>query len=66
MSVDLAHPAAEKITLVLEGIGDDKIRIHSSSLDQPLTILPDQALEIVAIAKITIRPGSCVSLLAQP
>jgi hypothetical protein len=22
-------PAAEKITLVLEGIGDDKIRIHS-------------------------------------
>jgi hypothetical protein len=66
MSVDLAHPAAEKIVLVLEGIGDDKIRIHSSSLDQPLTILPDQALEIVAIAKITIRPGSRVSLLAQP
>ena len=59
-------PAAEKITLVLEGTGDDKIRIHSSSLDQPLTILPDQALEIVAIAKITIRPGSRVSLLAQP
>jgi hypothetical protein len=23
MSVDLVHPAAEKITLVLEGIGDD-------------------------------------------
>jgi hypothetical protein len=59
-------PAAEKITLVLEAIGDDKIRVNSSSLDQPLTILPDQALEIVAIAKITIRPGSCVSLLAQP
>ena len=62
--LDLMLPAAEKIVLVLEGIGDDKIRIHSSSLDQPLTILPDQALEIVAIAKITIRPGSCVSLLA--
>jgi hypothetical protein len=59
-------PAAEKIALVLEGIGDDKIRINSSNLDQPLTILPDQALEIVAIAKITIRPRSCVSLLAQP
>ena len=49
-------PAAEKVVLVLEGIGDDKIRINSSSLDQPFTILPDQALEIVAIAKITIRP----------
>ena len=66
MSVDLAHPAAEKIVLVLEGIGDDKIRVNSLSLDQPLTILPDQALEILAIAKITIRPGSRVSLLAQP
>jgi hypothetical protein len=66
MSVDLMLPAAEKITLVLEGIGDDKIRVNSSNLDQPLTILPDQALESVAIAKITIRPRSCVSLLAQP
>ena len=56
MLVDLMLPAGEKITLVLEGIGDDKIRINSSSLDQPFTILPDQALEIVAIAKITIRP----------
>ena len=59
-------PAAEKVVLVLEGIGDDKIRINSSSLDHPLVILADQALEIVAIAKITIRPGSGVSLLAQP
>jgi hypothetical protein len=58
-------PAAEKLVLVLEGIGDDKIRINSSSLDQPLTILPDQAREIVAIAKITIRAGSCVSLLTR-
>jgi hypothetical protein len=47
--VDLMLPAAEKITLVLEGLGDDKIRVNSSSLDHPLTILPDQALEIVAI-----------------
>jgi hypothetical protein len=49
MSVDLAHPAAEKIVLVLEGIGDDKIRVNSSSLDHPSTILPDQTIEIVAI-----------------
>jgi hypothetical protein len=51
MSVDLMLPAGEKITLVLEGIGDDKIRVNSSSLDHPLVILPDQALEIVAIGK---------------
>ena len=44
-------PAAEKITLVLEGIGDDKIRVNSSSLDHPMVILPDQGIEIVAIAK---------------
>jgi hypothetical protein len=54
MRLDLAHPAVEKVSLVLEGIGGDKIRIDSTSLDQPLTVLPDQALEIVAIAKIAI------------
>ena len=51
MRVDLLLPAAEKIVLVLEGIGDDKIRVNSSSLDHPLTILPDQTIEIVAIEK---------------
>ena len=59
-------PAVERVTLVLEGIGDGKVRVNSSSLDHPLVIPPDQALEIVAIEKITIRPRSCVSLLAQP
>ena len=54
MRLDLVHPAVEKLTLVLEGLGGDKIRIDSTSLDQPLTVLPDQALEIVAIAKIAI------------
>ena len=44
-------PAGEKITLVLEAIGDDKIRVNSSSLDHPLTILADQAIEIVGIEK---------------
>jgi hypothetical protein len=51
MSVDLMLPAAEKITLVLEAIGDDKIRVNSSGLDHPLVILPDQAIEIVGIQK---------------
>ena len=46
MSVDLMLPAAEKITLVLEGIGDDKIRVNSSSLDHPFVILAGEALEI--------------------
>ena len=49
-------PAGEKITLVLEAIGDDKIRVNSSSLDHPLTILPDQGIEIVAIEK-TVMAG---------
>jgi hypothetical protein len=44
-------PASEKIVRVLEAIGDDKIRVNSSSLDHPLTILPEQAIEIVAIEK---------------
>ena len=35
------RPAGEKITLVLEAIGDDKIRVNSSSLDHALVILPD-------------------------
>ena len=44
-------PAGEKVVLVLKGIGDDKIRVNSSSLDHPWTILADQAIEIVAIEK---------------
>jgi hypothetical protein len=27
LSVDLVHPAVEKVTLVLEGIGDGKVRV---------------------------------------
>jgi hypothetical protein len=49
MRVDLVLPAAQKLTLVLEAVGDDKVRINSSSLESPLTILPDQSLEVVAV-----------------
>jgi hypothetical protein len=35
MSVDLMLPAAEKITLVLEGIGDDKIRTARIASPKP-------------------------------
>jgi hypothetical protein len=51
MRLDLVHPAAEKITLVLEGVGDDKIRVNSASLDHPLVILPGEGIKIVAIEK---------------
>ena len=51
MSVDLVHPAVERVTLVLERISAGKVRVNSSSLDHPLTILPDQGLEIVGIEK---------------
>jgi hypothetical protein len=32
-------------------VGDDKVRINSSSLQSILTILPDQSLEVVAVEK---------------
>jgi hypothetical protein len=51
MSVDLMLPAAQKIVLMLEGIGDDKVRVNSSSLDHPLVIPLEQGIEIVAIEK---------------
>ena len=63
MSVDLMLPAAEKITLVLEGIGDDKIRVNSSSLDHPLVILPDQALEVFPSRAHALGAGACISSL---
>jgi hypothetical protein len=49
--LDLVHPAAEKVTLVLEGIGDGKVRVNSASLDHPFVILAGEALEIVGIEK---------------
>ena len=51
MRVDPALPRAEKCTLVLEAIGDDKVRVNHQSLDSPLVILADQALEIIAAGK---------------
>jgi hypothetical protein len=66
MSVDLVHPAVEKITLVLEGIGDDNIRVNSASLDHPLVILPDQAIEIVAIEKKVMVGRVTRSAYAEP
>ena len=59
-------PAAEKIVLVLEGIGDDKVRVNSSSLDHPLVILPDQAIEIVGIEKKVMVGRDALGLLAEP
>jgi hypothetical protein len=46
MRVDLALPAPEKMMVVLEAIGDEKIRVNSSSLDNPIVILHDRSLEI--------------------
>jgi hypothetical protein len=66
MSVDLMLPAAEKIVLVLEGIGDDKIRVNSSSLDHPLVILADQGIEIVGIEKKVMAGRVTRSAYAEP
>ena len=51
MRVDPVIPRCEKCTLVIEAIGDDKVRINHQSLDTPLVILANQALEIVAVGK---------------
>jgi hypothetical protein len=39
---DLSFPGAGEDYAGLEGIGDDKIRLNSSSLDNPVVILHDQ------------------------
>ena len=51
MRVDPLLPRAEKLFMVLEAIGDDKVRINSTSLDNPLVVLAYEALEVVAIEK---------------
>jgi hypothetical protein len=42
-------PWVEKITLVIEAIGYDNVRINYCSLDNPLVILANEALEMVAL-----------------
>jgi hypothetical protein len=44
-------PRCEKCTLVIEAIGDDKVRVNHQSLDSPLVILANRALEIIAAGK---------------
>jgi hypothetical protein len=51
MRVDLALPASEKMTIVLEAVGYDKVRVNSYSLESPVLVLADQSLEVVAIKK---------------
>jgi hypothetical protein len=51
MRVDPLVPRAEKLVLVLEAIGDDKVRVNPTSIDNPLVTLEDRAIEIVAVGK---------------
>jgi hypothetical protein len=37
--------------LVIEGIGEGKVRVNSANLNHPVVILAGEALEIVGIAK---------------
>ena len=60
MRLDLVHPAVEKVTLVLEGIGEGKVRVNSASLDHPFVILAGEALEIVGIEKKVMMGGLAV------
>ena len=36
---------------MIEAVGGDKVRVNHQSLDSPLVILADQALEIIAAGK---------------
>jgi hypothetical protein len=40
MRLDLVHPAAQKIVLTLEAVGDDKVRVNASFLN---SVVPLQA-----------------------
>jgi hypothetical protein len=53
MRLDPLIPRAEKVTLLLEAIGDDKVRANSQRLDNLLVVLANGALEVVAIEKQT-------------
>jgi hypothetical protein len=43
---------SERCTLVLEAVGDGKLRVTCQSWEDARTILADQALEVVALGKI--------------
>ena len=43
---------ANRVTLVFEAIGDDKVRVNCSSWDDSKVILADQVLQVVASGKI--------------
>jgi hypothetical protein len=49
MRVDPLLPRWKRHTIVLEAVGDEQARVNHSSLDSPLVILADQALEVVNI-----------------
>jgi hypothetical protein len=48
--VDPLVSRAEKLTLVLEAIGDDKVRVNSASLDNPLILLTDEQARYSSLA----------------
>ena len=69
MREDLVIPRCEKCTLVVEAIGDDKVRVNHQSLPSPLVILADQALEIIAAGKslhIARAPRSAENIDVEP
>jgi hypothetical protein len=51
MRVDPLVPRAAKLVLVLEASGDDKVRVNSTRVDNPLVVLANEAMEVVAIDK---------------
>jgi hypothetical protein len=66
MRLDPLILRAEKVTLVFEAIGDDKVRVDSASLDSPLVMPANQALEVLALDKrLHVCPGAAFRGISQ-
>ena len=66
---------SDRVTVVFEGVGDDKARLTCQSGEDSRTILADEALQVVALGKIlhvcrVDRPAEFLSVelsgLAEP
>ena len=51
LELDPLYVGDRLITLTLEPVGDDKVRINTHAWENPLVILRDEALEVLALDK---------------
>jgi hypothetical protein len=51
LDLDALYIGDNKVTVTLEPIGDDKVRVNHASWTDAKVILADQALEVLAVGK---------------